>query len=213
MTTSNFAMMACRSGSGSVSAPWSSFSLLPSRSSSISIMSENGPRKGFGFWARNPEAFELAQKLVANGASASEAASEISRQYNCRVSRNAVIGVFHRANLSIGGGSPKKPGPKKKNASVKATLHGKQAVNRITAPQPASKPLPVVIEKLDPERNVTLTNLEDGMCKWLVDDKLYCGAPVVARRESYCSIHHRTSSVKGYEFNYTKPYRRRGRWS
>lgn len=36
---------------------------------------------------------------------------------------------------------------------------------------------------------VTIADLEDGMCKWIVADKLYCGKPTGGKRERYCAEH------------------------
>lgn len=183
--------------------------------------------KDGGFWKQTPVAYEAAVKMADAGLSASQIAEVLSTRFERSITRNAIIGIFHRKNVPLGvqPASGDLPGKEKKPRAKKPPI-GVNMAQRITArrqeqithqqslpPEIVSHALPVMIESLNPERNVTLADLEDGMCRWMVTDTLYCGCPVVARRKSYCSIHMHNSSMKGYEFNYTKPARRRGRWS
>lgn len=36
---------------------------------------------------------------------------------------------------------------------------------------------------------VTIAELEDGMCKWIVARETYCGKPTGSKRERYCAEH------------------------
>ncbi len=116
--------------------------------------------------------------------------------YSQHFTRNAVIGKarrmgygFHHGNRTsdtdgkiIGLGGPKrikKPPPPPKPASrfVRSFKHT------------ATEPTLTIVENLDPSLHVKLLDLEPHHCRWPVEDRLYCGAPRIARGHSYCSIH------------------------
>jgi hypothetical protein len=153
------------------------------------------------------EMVAFAKEKYADGFSAAQIAGMLNVNYNATFSRNAVIGKLHRS------GAPKKfpgrqsfagqPKPRKeRRSSIKTVkrLNGARGPNgpqimHSTATLAKTQEI-VLTSELNSETNVDLLALEDHHCHWPVGDNIYCGAPVIAKRKSYCSIHAEASSDK-----------------
>lgn len=145
-----------------------------------------------------------AKRLRSAGRSAAEIATAIGG-----VSRNAVIGVLHRAGLTGGGksGRPSKPGasaPPKTAVNLRQYngVARKAATARVSPPVPLPK-LRVVAAA---SRFVCLVDLKRGQCRYVTDDPgpgrmdhaLFCGANTGG--ETYCPAHR---SICFYVSKYT----------
>src|SRR5581483_9933929 len=100
---------------------------------------------------------------------------------------------------------------KERGAAISAKSRRKgphTSIARITFKKTV-KPLPKEPETPKPEMNVSLFNLEDGMCKWPVGDDLYCGCPTENARVSYCDHHRNSAKSSSYTPEIKKrPFRR-----
>lgn len=108
--------------------------------------------------------------------------------------RNSVIGKVHRLGLDItyprSRGTLQRRYPrakKKKKTQPRLTYPRLRAV----VPRRCASALPLLPP---PARRLTLVELRDADCRWLVDEPseepnlFYCGAPVL-QRSSYCEYH------------------------
>lgn len=163
-----------------------------------------------GDWTKDE--IEIVKAGIAQGHSARRIATDLG---NGR-SRNAVIGIIHRAHLTPTAGASlrrvRTPAPRKPHGNAQAS--GK--VGRIQAAREKAK-APVIsppIEPADPVLRstawlpipkttpVSLLDLERGMCKWPIGDAptLFCGQHVeraktksgeTGAEKSYCPYHER----------------------
>jgi len=83
--------------------------------------------------------------------------------------RNGVIGKLHRLNLRDENRDPKE--------------------RKLRKPKPPTA-LP---EQKSPADGFSFADLEPGMCKWPLDQYLYCGAPARGGRKPYCTAHWKKS--------------------
>ena len=157
-----------------------------------------------GFW--NVERKQSAQTLFNTGSSASESAISLSREFGERVSRNAVIGLWHRNKWS-GRESQPRPWPNgtkarthrstvsRENASttqlkvrniqrVIASAHGALRIIDTTEQDIAELRAADVVPL-----HLNLLDLEHGQCRYPYGDSpfTFCGHPVL--HGSYCVPH------------------------
>jgi hypothetical protein len=147
------------------------------------------------FWTS--DRIEILRRLHADGLSA----SEIGQQLGC--TRNAVIGKFHRLQLT-----GTRPASVRRKNCRKAAQHG-AAMRRMRAGRPPQRPKVEPIKEPAPKRKpvtivpgagapVCFDCLGDGDCKAVVsahgERTMYCGHTRglnwKGERSSYCATHH-----------------------
>ena len=123
--------------------------------------------------------------------SSSQVADLLNKKFGTNYSRGSVAGKLSRLGLSK---------QMKKGAPVKPKPHPKR-----TTPFLPSAPLAPVESKLDnsDSLNMTLMDLDRGMCHWPTGDG-YCGHVTSGPRVSYCDKHQKAG---------TEPGRYRGIWA
>jgi hypothetical protein len=108
--------------------------------------------------------------------SAAEITKAINERFGAAYSRSAVIGKADRLSL-----------PAKRAKAPKALPRTR--VERVTPfvprPVPVEQPTPVP----PPDGGVSLLDLDDGMCKWMISADRYCGGGTGNKRERYCASH------------------------
>lgn len=136
-------------------------------------------------------------RLWGEGKSGSEIARAVYEQHGLRKSRNAVIGVVHRARLPKRSIATTSRAQRRANGSASATKR-----QRRFNPGPKSKVKPMPEPKphaAEPEsRAVPLAMLGAFECHWVTDptrfEQRYCGHPVVLGAK-YCPHHEQRSRV------------------
>lgn len=133
---------------------------------------------------------ERLKELVSQALSSEQIASVMRKEFNTEITRNAVIGKMSRINLR----SNNRQGDGYKFKEPKPNARKRSRYSVVGAPKqfvtsPTTAPTLKTIAAIDPQLHCDWVALGEGMCKWPIDDTLYCGAEVVAKRKPYCSIH------------------------
>ncbi|HVV14904.1 MAG TPA: GcrA family cell cycle regulator [Candidatus Paceibacterota bacterium] len=146
------------------------------------------------------ERIELLKKLWSEGFSKSQIAAQLGG-----VTANAVIGKIHRLNLSgrpkpaPSQARPRKPrtGSTNNAALMRLRIKARREPPKLHPEAARQAALPrAVMEIPQPKSiNVTLLQVEEGMCHTIVRDQtetspaLYCGADTGGKRNQYCLYH------------------------
>ncbi len=161
------------------------------------------------------------EELTLTEASAAQIATQLSEEFKEVISRNAVIGKANRLGLTLRhkqkGPTPRRE-PKtprqREQRERKMGIHPLYAVMRRNAKLVDVKL--TITEKVDPALHCEMIALTDDTCRWPMDGGLSCGAPVIAKRKSYCSIHS-VASAQTLRARDPKEghmgVRKKGRWS
>lgn len=143
---------------------------------------------------------DRAIKLWREGQSATQIAMTLCKEGRPGTSRNAVIGILHRAGMSDSG--RKKPAPVRPAGVRKPAAPARPAV--VAAPAPL--PEPVVVRAPEPDPSppdgapVTVLNVGPRHCRWPIGDPLepgfhFCGKERAPGRP-YCAEHAAIAYVK-----------------
>ena len=169
------------------------------------------------FWS-SPARIERLQALVAADLSASQIATELSREFDQFIGRKGVMGKIRRMGLALHG--QPRSNPPDVSPSVPRKMVGNAPQSPVFIALRRAAVLRDVelttVESIDPALHRDLLSLEDGACHWPVGDAMFCGAPVVAWHKSYCPIHTETSKKPARERLVTSAipvHRKGGRWS
>jgi GcrA cell cycle regulator len=149
----------------------------------------------------------LAEALE-KGLSFKEAAEFVNEKHGTSFSRMAALGRANREGLK----SKRKNGDNDRfhaNGHVKGRPMYRTPVQAsvvtkrrpIIPAVPIAEPAPVIVEEA---LNVTLEQLEDGMCKWMTGSLTYCGCRTTSPRKPYCAAHQNAGIA---------PARYRGLWA
>ena len=121
------------------------------------------------------------KQLMADGAgSAARVARMINDQFQTSYTRNAVIGKLNRLGMATVRMAKPKPAPRT------APVRKAPFVDRH---QPAQARAVDTHTVSPASLDITLSELEDGMCKWMTGDAIYCGVVTAGRRVTYCACH------------------------
>ena len=139
-------------------------------------------------------ASEIAREAFGNNLTATQTATEVSRELQIRYTKNSVIGLWHRLGLKRGQrpviaseGQPTRKGPARNMARIPAYMPD---------------------EPMEPDENapgVSILDLTLSSCRWpLWGDRArpnahtsrYCGEPALTGR-SYCACHRKTAKGTG----------------
>lgn len=137
---------------------------------------------------------EALKEMYARGLSASQTAAEL----NCGITRNAVIGMWHRLKLERRGvaagirrsvkvkppGTPKPPRKHRRtNVSMFATRWGAYD----TETKPGELPPDPVVDLVP--LDIGLSDIRPLQCRWVTTEKpaLFCGHPTLVG--SWCPVH------------------------
>jgi GcrA cell cycle regulator len=161
------------------------------------------------FWTI-PENLEILKKEVETGGAASAIAARLSKRFNRRFSRNAVIGACLRHIKDLWTSSVRQSGPQRTIAPRDpkpqrlAAFKVKPTPTVKSAPVAVAPPLPKPPQVSDYGAcNCKLTELEYGRCKWPIGDPrdrqfVFCGDRAVANPDGhkvYCERHTRIAYV------------------
>jgi hypothetical protein len=112
-------------------------------------------------------------------------ATVVARMINARFgtsyTRLAVIGKADRLGL-----------PAKRVTAPKALPRTR--VVRQTPTTPSHVPVKQPTPQPPPEGGVSLLDLDDGMCKWMISADRYCGGGTGDKRVVYCAAHKKTGT-------------------
>jgi hypothetical protein len=138
-----------------------------------------------------PEAKTYLQELWERRISDSQSAAAINERFNCRVTRNAVIGQRHRMGLTLG---PMNAGGRisnrERNGGYKHASARPKNGNEIRQAQEKKVLLrEVELKTIAPFACTPVTFMEREGCSWPMEGELYCNNPVVRPRISYCAHH------------------------
>lgn len=141
---------------------------------------------------------EIRAAHAATIGTASAIARVLSEKFNKEISRNSVIGFYHRnpsafADTPLNGGSRGR-GPSEARSAKPAAPPRQQKARPAPVRKETAEPLPVFVMPPEPASlNVSLIDLERSDCRWPTDgdgaQMLFCGHPKLAET-SYCSHHH-----------------------
>lgn len=127
------------------------------------------------------ELLNEALKLVKGGKSAHEAAIVMG------VSRNMILGAFHRNGIKITALRPALPPPPPPPPKTRKLIHNKKHIKY----EPYRERRPIMIDDSKP---CPILELRYGICRWPLwefhtpqNEKLYCGAPCDGK--VYCTRH------------------------
>lgn len=122
------------------------------------------------------------------GRSASEVANDVNAEFKTTFTRNAAVGILHRLGLKKGTpGRANGSVPVKKRAITKPKTTWQKSPNQFST-APLQEVELKITEVLNPNTLRTFLDLEEDRCRWPVGN-MFCGAPVIAKRKPYCSIH------------------------
>ncbi|HVU80323.1 MAG TPA: GcrA family cell cycle regulator [Candidatus Paceibacterota bacterium] len=140
---------------------------------------------------------DLLKQLWNGGLSASAIAERLGG-----VTNNAVMGKVHRLELPAHD-KPASAGSRSDGTGLSGGNHQGLVAHRMrerkkAAARAASRAAPGPVAQGDmpllPSLSLSLMQIEDGMCKMLTGENLYCGNPTGSKREPYCAGHkHRLS--------------------
>lgn len=136
-------------------------------------------------WTINADIDARLRELWLRGLSSSSIAKELNKEYDLTLTRNAVIGRLHRSGM-------KHVKREKVKVKVEPVIreYKTKALPEYVAPPPPPKP-PV----FKATGMVSIANLHDNICHFLMDGAKYCGR-VVQVRSAYCAHHHDLMHVK-----------------
>lgn len=137
-------------------------------------------RKSVSTWPDDHVAY-LREMVTADEHSMSEMAKRLNDRFQTRYTRSGVIGKVHRMGLSTSRTA--------KPAGAPRPVYRSPAVSRTRLTVPRTGEVPVTRTVNAASLNVTLYELEEGMCKWMTTDTTYCGVATAGRRVSYCTCH------------------------
>jgi hypothetical protein len=126
----------------------------------------------------DPAHVDFLKEQATNGDhSYNEITNILNAKFGTTYSRVAICGKLNRLGISKRPKlPPKKPSPERRTRFV---AEKNKIEEYVSAPLDESDAL-----------NVSLIDLEDGMCKQLTGDATYCGIATGSRRVSLCSKHH-----------------------
>jgi hypothetical protein len=127
-----------------------------------------------------PEETNLALSMWNDKVPAKQIAEKLGR------TRNAIIGRMHRINAP----PSQIPNTFQKKNKLASKVKVKAKVKMVVV-----KPKPVVVT----EDGVTLLDLNDGMCKWILPNNHYCGQSAMAFNKPYCLNHMNKSRGVSHE--------------
>ena len=153
---------------------------------------ENG--KPLPAWSK--EAREFAIERARAGDSASIIKLGLWQKFRVLKSRNAIIGIVHRAGAALGGGNQaKRLGGRKTARRIKAAQQWRplSKVAALFAAEPMPPPEPELV--IPEHERKTLMQLEDRDCRWGIGDPRkpdfhFCARPQVSGLP-YCERHAR----------------------
>lgn len=154
----------------------------------------------------SPEKARKLAEVYTTGDSAATIAAKVSTAIGHTVTRNAVIGLYHRnkdilKKCPLGGSRPKlgrKPAKKRVRRDLSDQPRNgrrKPATARQRPPQSQETP---VMEEPRPETTIRLLDLKPGMCKYpfgSTGDYSFCGHDMAEGDEAYCSFHARRCRI------------------
>jgi hypothetical protein len=125
----------------------------------------------------------LKQLMAEGGYSGAQVARMVNDRFRTSYTRNAIIGKLNRLGMAttraVKVDRPKAATPVRRTAFVdrQQPAQARDVDTRTVSPAAL---------------NITLSELEDGMCKWVTDTRdgtRYCGVATSGRRVSYCACH------------------------
>lgn len=149
------------------------------------LVKDRGESRKYEDWPDEAVATLREQLAIEPRHTTAQIATIINELHGTKFTRGAITGKTKRLGLSsnLAKGRPKKPGPR--------TSHLNKLPFTPVKPRIVAAPSIIVslVDNAD-SLEVTMLELEDGMCKWMTGHSTYCGHSTPGRRVPYCRKHH-----------------------